>query len=45
MTGDKHFYLQSADWVVRVVVLLVPVYIIWLIKDKGTQPFYGAKVH
>lgn len=26
----------------RVFVLLIPVFIIWLIKDKNNQPFYGT---
>jgi len=40
---DKLFYLRSINWVVRVFVLLIPVLIIWLIKDKNNQPFYGSK--
>lgn len=37
------FYLRSLNWVVRVVVLLIPVLLIWWLKDKGNQPFYGTK--
>ena len=40
---DKAFYLYSINWVVRVFVLLIPVFIIWYIKDKAIQPFYGTK--
>ena len=40
---DKAFYLYSINWVVRVFVLLIPVFIIWYIKDKAMQPFYGTK--
>ncbi len=40
---QQTFYLYSINWVVRVFVLLIPVLIIWLIKDKTVQPFYGAK--
>ena len=40
---DQYFYLHTLSWVVRVVVLLTPVYIIWLLKDKNKQPFYGTK--
>jgi len=40
---DKLFYLQSINWAVRVVVLLLPVVFIWFIKDKNNQPFYGTK--
>ncbi|MGG9962102.1 CPBP family intramembrane glutamic endopeptidase [Ferruginibacter sp. SUN106] len=43
-TGDElQFWLRCINWVVRVLVLLVPVFIIWFIKDKNTQPFYGTK--
>jgi membrane protease YdiL (CAAX protease family) len=41
--ADQAFYLHSINWVVRVFVLLIPVFIIWMIKDKGIQPFYGTK--
>lgn len=41
--ADRIFYLYCINWVVRVIVLLVPVYIVWLIKDKSIQPFYGTK--
>jgi hypothetical protein len=41
--ADPTFYLHSINWVVRVFVLLIPVFIIWCIKDKGVQPFYGTK--
>jgi hypothetical protein len=40
---DQRFYLYSISWVARVVVLLIPVFIIWLIKDSANQPFYGTK--
>lgn len=40
---DKDFYLRSINWVIRVFVLLIPVFIIWLIKDKSNQPFYGTR--
>lgn len=39
---EQAFYLYSINWVVRAVVLLIPVFIIWLIKDKGRQAFYGV---
>ena len=42
MGAEQAFYKHSINWVVRVFVLLIPVYIVWLIKDKGIQPFYGA---
>ncbi|MDN3659268.1 CPBP family intramembrane metalloprotease [Ferruginibacter paludis] len=37
------FYLHCLNWVVRVFVLLIPVFFIWFIKDKNIQPFYGTK--
>jgi hypothetical protein len=43
-SGDElQFWLPCINWVVRVFVLLIPVYIVWLIKDKNNQPFYGAR--
>lgn len=36
------FWLRCLGWLVRVFVLLIPVFIIWLIKDKNNQPFYGT---
>ena len=39
---EQVFYLHSINWVVRVFVLLIPVFIIWLIKDRETRPFYGT---
>ncbi len=41
-SGDLlQFWLRCTGWVVRVFVLLLPVFIIWFIKDKNNQPFYG----
>ncbi len=37
------FWIQSLNWVVRVFVVLIPLYIIWRLKDKDHQPFYGSK--
>ncbi len=42
-SGDaQEFWLRCINWVVRVFVLLVPVFIIWWLKDKSNQPFYGT---
>ena len=38
------FWLESLGWVVRAIVVLIPVYFIWIIKDKANQPFYGTTV-
>ncbi|MBK8609237.1 MAG: CPBP family intramembrane metalloprotease [Chitinophagaceae bacterium] len=41
-SGDLQiFWLRSLNWVVRVFVVLIPVFIIWWLKDRGNQPFYG----
>ena len=43
-SGDElQFWTQSLNWVVRVFVVLIPVYIIWRIKDRRYQPVYGSK--
>ena len=42
--GDElEFWTQSLNWVTRVFVLLILVYIVWRIKDKKNQPFYGSR--
>ena len=40
---ENQFYLRSINWVVRVIVVLIPVFIVWWCKDKTNQPFYGTK--
>ncbi len=43
-TGDElEFWSASIGWVVRVFVVLIPVYLLWQIKDKSNQPFYGSR--
>ena len=43
-SGDElRFWLHCLNWVVRVFVLLIPVFILWFIKDKNNQPFYGIR--
>jgi hypothetical protein len=45
LNGDEqYFWTKSLNWVVRVFVVLVPVFITWWIKDRGKQPFYGTRV-
>ncbi|MFM6926691.1 MAG: CPBP family intramembrane glutamic endopeptidase [Ferruginibacter sp.] len=39
---ERIFWLTCLNLVVRVFVVLIPVYIIWLIKDRNNQPFYGT---
>lgn len=42
-SGDAQiFWLKCLNWVVRVFVVLIPVFIIWWMKDKNNQPFYGS---
>ncbi len=36
------FWRSSLNWVVRIFVVLIPVFIIWLLKDRHNQPFYGS---
>lgn len=40
---ENLFYLRSINWVIRVFIVSIPVFIIWWLKDKGNQPFYGIK--
>jgi membrane protease YdiL (CAAX protease family) len=40
---EQEFWLVSLNWVVRVFVVMIPVFILWLIKDRNDQPFYGTK--
>ena len=42
-TGDAQiFWTRCLNWVVRVFAVLVPVFVLWWIKDRGNQPFYGT---
>ena len=42
-SGDAQFFwMRCLNWVVRVFVVLIPVCIIWFIKDRDNQPFYGT---
>ena len=41
--GDAYrFWQQSLNWIIRVILIMIPIYIIWLIKDRKNQPFYGT---
>ncbi len=41
--GDAQIYWQRCiSWIVRGLVVLIPVFITWWIKDKENQPFYGT---
>lgn len=43
-SGDElDYWTRSLNWIVRVFVVLAPVYFLWRIKDKKTQPFYGTR--
>lgn len=35
------FYERCISWIIRVLVVLVPIFIIWWIKDRNQAPFYG----
>ena len=42
-TGDtKIYWTRCLNLVVRVFALLIPVFIIWWLKDRSNQPFYGT---
>lgn len=41
--SNGQFALRCINWIVRVIVLLVPVIIIWWLKDRNNQPFYGTR--
>ncbi|MBC7887900.1 MAG: CPBP family intramembrane metalloprotease [Ferruginibacter sp.] len=41
--ADQVFYLHCINWIVRVFVVLIPVFITWFIKDRPGQPFYGTR--
>ena len=42
-SGDAQiFWMRCINWVVRVFAVLIPVFIIWFIKDRHNQPFYGT---
>lgn len=42
--GDELWYWQRClGWVIRVFVVLIPVFVIWFVKDKNNQPFYGSQ--
>ena len=40
--NERSYWIYCSNWVVRVFVVLIPVCIVWLIKDRGDQPFYGS---
>lgn len=43
-SGDTlKYWNKCLGWVIRVFVALLPVIIIWFIKDRNSQPFYGTK--
>lgn len=35
------FWTRCINWIVRVFLVLIPIFIIWYIKDRNQQPFYG----
>ncbi len=39
----QQYWLSVSNLLMRILVLLFPVFIIWFIKDKNNQPFYGNK--
>jgi len=41
--NERRYWIHCSNWVVRVFVALIPVGIIWFIKDRKEQPFYGSR--
>jgi membrane protease YdiL (CAAX protease family) len=42
-SGSQQVYLlKCANWIIKVFVVLIPVVVIWFLKDKSNQPFYGT---
>jgi membrane protease YdiL (CAAX protease family) len=42
-TGDAQiFWTRCLNWVVRVFAVLIPVFVLWWMKDRDNQPFYGT---
>ncbi len=39
---ERRYWIHCSNWVVRVFVVLLPVFLLWLIKDRKDQPFYGS---
>ncbi|MBK7884690.1 MAG: CPBP family intramembrane metalloprotease [Chitinophagaceae bacterium] len=37
------FWARCINWVVRVLIILILIFIVWAIKDKNNQLFYGTK--
>jgi len=40
---EQLFWLRCSKWFAGLFAGLIPVYIIWKIKDGNTEPFYGSK--
>ncbi len=42
-SGDAQiFWMRCINCIVRVFAVLIPVFVIWFIKDRHNQPFYGT---
>jgi hypothetical protein len=41
--GFVQYYLQTTGWLVRGLILILPVYIFWRLTHKSREPFYGMK--
>jgi hypothetical protein len=40
---EQEFWVRSLNWVVRVFVVMIPVFLLWFVKDRTNQPFYGTR--
>lgn len=39
---ERRYWIYCSNWVVRVFVVLIPVWLTWYYKDRKGQPFYGS---
>lgn len=40
---EQQFFIRCCNWVIRVFLVLIPIFIIWWLKDRHNQPFYGTR--
>lgn len=39
---ELDYWRRCLNWIIRVFIVLIPVYILWWCKDRKAQPFYGT---
>jgi membrane protease YdiL (CAAX protease family) len=40
---EQQYWLRCFGWVIRVLVVMLLLFFVWVIKDKSNMPFYGTK--